>query len=224
MSFGKQAFAGVSCQPIYGSTTGCDQARDITFDLSVQNPTNNTFTDNLELQDGKYKPGQDVFFRLFVKNNTDKPINKITVKTVFPPHAVYSKGDGTYDANTKTLTTTIATLNASDSQNIFITGKILPENQIAGNDTVTCETAQATAAYNDQQISDISQFCIEKRVGGAQSTNQITAQSQTQTKGGLPITSPQPGTKRTPSTGAEALMLLGLLPAGVIGHLLRRKA
>ena len=63
---------------------------------------------------------------------------------------------------------------------------------------------------NNQQSSDNSQFCIQKPVLG-------------ETKGGLKVF-PAPSVTTTPPTGPEMLPLIGLIPTGVLGFILRKKS
>ena len=90
-----------------------------------------------------------------------------------------------------------------------------------------------------KESQDNARLCIGEGTQQAQTTNgsqpneqktnqqsplsQESSTPPTTTKGGLPVMSPAP-TTQTPETGAESLMLAGLLPAGLAGYYLRRRA
>lgn len=214
----KPAFADTTCQPIYGGGQTCVQTGNIVINKTVQNPNSGGFVDNLGVNDPKFGPDQTVTFQLTVTNTGGSTLDKVTVKDTFPQFVSFLSGPGTFDANSKTLTFDVTSLAANETRTFTVSGKVAASNDLPSDQMTTCVVNQSKAIAGNQTSQDNAQFCLQKP-GIAQPT---PTQAPT-TKGGLPIMQPQP-VKTTPPTGPEALALIGLLPAGLFGALLRKKA
>lgn len=208
-----KSFANVSCQPIYGGGQTCVTAGDILLNKKVLNPANNTFVDNLGINDSRYAPEFLVNFRLDITNSGDTNIAKVEVKDIFPQYVEFSSGPGTFDSKTKTLTFSLDSLAPNETKTFGLIGKVVSLNQLPANQGVVCVVNQAKATTNEGLMSsDNSQFCIEKKV--APTLVPVT-------KGGFPVVSPVP-VYTTPPTGPESLALFSLIPAGITGFILRK--
>jgi hypothetical protein len=134
------------------------------------------------------------------------------VSDVFPQYLTFSSGTGNFDSNTKTLTFEVDNLAVNEVRNFTILGKVVDSSQIPlAQGSVVCVVNQATATNldnNSQTGQDNAQFCIEK----------IAAVT------GFPTFPSTTTITTTPSTGPEAFVLIGLLPTGFAGWVLRRKA
>lgn len=202
--FGGIANAETSCQPIYGGGQTCITTGNITINKLVQNPSTDVFVDNLNINDPRYAPSQNVTFQIKVLSN-DADVTRITVKDVLPQHVTFVSGPGNYDANTNTLTFDINNPAKGKEQVFNVVGKIDDASKLPGG--ITCTVNQVSAeSQNGQRASDNAQFCIE-----------------VVTKGGLPVATP-PAITTTPPTGPELIPLAALIPGGLAGVVLRRKA
>lgn len=202
------ALADVSCQPIYGGGQNCITVGRVIINKTVQNPQTNQFVDNLNVNDPKFSPNQTVTFQISLTNTGSTIVPQIVVKDIFPNFVNFVSGPGNFDNNTKTLTFITYNLNPNETRNFTLQGKVVDNNQLP-SDMVTCVVNQSTLTATDSsQAQDNSQFCIQKQ--------------QTTTKGGLPIVPPTTVTT-TPATGPELLPLIGMIPTGIAGFLLRRK-
>lgn len=223
--------AQTTCQPIYGGGQSCVQAGNISINKMVAKPDTEIFVDSLGMGD-PFGPGKDVKFKLTVTNTGGSTLSRVTVRDIFPKFVTFVAGAGNFDTNTQTLTYTIGDLKAGESRSEAITGRIVPADQLPGDQMATCVVNQAIAAPDSQPASqDNAQLCIKKDLvtqpgqpaqpgkGGlvTQPGQPIT------TKGGQPVFAPQPVTT-TPATGPEMLPLLGLIPSALAGFFLRRKA
>ncbi len=205
------AKAEVSCQPIYGGGQTCIQVSQVAINKTVENPQTGAFVDNLGINDPRYSPSSTVTFRIIVTNTGNTDTSKVTVKDIFPQFINFVSGPGSFDANTKTLSFEVDNLSAGASTTFTVSGKTADANQFPNSQGITCVVNQAIAtANNGQQSSDNSQFCIEKPVLGV-------------TKGGLKVL-PAPSIAETPATGPEMLPLIGLIPTGLIGLILKKKS
>lgn len=202
--------ADTACQPIYGGGQTCVQVGNILINKTVQNPQTGAFVDNLNINDPKFAPAVAVKFNITVTNTGSSTINKTTVKDTLPQFVSFVSGPGSFDSNTKVLTFDVGNLAAGESRIFTIAGRVADGGQLPADQGITCVVNQALAtAENGQQSSDNSQFCIQKPVLG-------------ETKGGLKVF-PAPAVTTTPSTGPEMLSLIGLIPTGLAGFMLRKK-
>lgn len=208
------AAADVICQPIYGGGETCVQKGNILINKTVANPKTGTFVDNLSINDDKFLQDQTVTFQLAVTNTGGTTLSTVNVKDVFPQFVNFVAGPGNFDPNSKTLTFALNNLNPNESRTFTLTAVIVNANELPADRGIVCVVNQAQASSNGQLSSDNAQFCIQKQV--------LAAQVPT-TKGGLKVFAPQPVTT-TPATGPEMLPLIGLIPTGLIGFFLRKKA
>lgn len=202
----KPVFADVSCTPIYGGGQNCVTLGNVLLNKTVQNPQTGQFVDNMGTNDAKFVSNQTVTFKLDITNTGSTTILQTKVADSFPSNVNFVAGIGSFDQNTKTLTFLVDNLAPNETRTFTLTGKVTA-NPPSGT---TCVVNQATATTNTGQASqDSSQFCIQKQI--------------TTTKGGLPVFPSQPITT-TPPTGPELLPLVGLLPAGLGGLILRKRS
>lgn len=210
--------AEVVCQPIYGGGQTCVEVGKVSVDKKVKHPQTETFLDGLNINDPRFSPSQDITFRITVTNATDSDIAKIVVKDTFPQHMTFVSGPGSFDANTRVLTFDVENLAARKSQTFTIVGRIADIKQIPASQDIFCVVNQATASVNGQTATDNAQFCIESKPAPTAVPTKASV-----TKGGLPVVTSVP-MEETPATGPEMIGLAALLPAGVTGWFLRRKA
>lgn len=207
--------AGVVCQPIYGGGETCVQTGNILINKTVANPKTGAFVDNLSVNDDKFPQDQTVTFQLTVTNTGGAALSTVNVKDVFPQFVNFVAGPGNFDPNSKTLTFSLNNLNPRESRTFTLTAVVVNANELPADRGIVCVVNQAQASSNGQLSSDNAQFCIQKQV--------LAAQVPPVTKGGLKVFPPQPVTA-APPTGPEMLPLIGLLPTGIFGFFLRKKA
>lgn len=208
------------CQPIYGGGETCVQTGNILIDKKVSKSevvdtkggksTNEVYVDNLEINDFKYTPGSTVKFKLTVKNTGNTVLTNVTIKDIFPQYVQFVSGDGKFDANTKTFTANIKKLNAGETKELLLTGKVAQAQDIPDSEGIICVVNQATISSDgNNSAEDTAQFCIQKQ--------------KMETKGGLKV-APSVSLKESPATGPELLGLAALLPSSLAGYILRRKS
>lgn len=204
-----KAYADTPCQPVYGGGQACSTSSNILLDKKVLNPKTNLMVDNLGINDPKYQPNFIATFQIKITNTGSNTLSKVDIKDIFPQYVSFISGDGSFDANTKTLFLSISNLNPNTTKTFNIFGRIAAKDQLPQG--VVCVVNQATVIADNSQISqDNAQFCIEN----------ITTEIKTS---GFPIF-PTNNIKQTPATGPESLALFSLIPIGLTGFLLRRKS
>lgn len=204
-----------ACQPIYGNGETCVETLAISLNKTVQNPQKgaiSAFVDNLGVNDPKYGPDTQVNFKIAVTNNSNVAISNVKVTDTIPQYTTFVSGPGNFDSNSQTLTFTIDSLNSGETQTFDVTVKTVGSNALPNDNGITCVTNIAKATIESQTVQDTAGFCIQKQVLGGPVT-----------KGGLPVFE-APKAKTVPPTGPEVFSLIGLIPAGLTGFLIRKKS
>jgi uncharacterized repeat protein (TIGR01451 family) len=174
------------------------------------------FVDNLTINDKRFQPNQEVKFEFSVTNTGSEVLNELTFKDVLPGFVDFVSGPGNFDESTNTLTLNITNLNPGETTKFVMITRVVASNLLPAGQGVVCTVNQASVVFGSEESKDNSQFCIEKEVTTG-------ANIPTTTKGGLPVMDAPP-IKETPDTGPGMLSLLGLIPAGLAGFYIRRRA
>ena len=207
---GQPAFgAETTCQPIYGGGQTCIQTGKVLLNKTVKNPNDNNFVENLNINNAKYSPSQEILFKIWVKNESDKTVS-VTIKDMLPQYITYISSPGAYDANTKTLTFEVKDLKVNEEKSYEVKGKIAQGKDLPSPNGAVCVVNQAVlTTSNGDSAQDNAQFCIETKIT---------------TKGGLPVAPAPEVLAATPATGPEMLSLLALIPSGLAGLMLRKRS
>lgn len=211
------------CQNIYGGGDSCVQSKDFSLNKTVKNPLSNEYIDNLSSGAAQYAPGQQVPFKIVIKNTSKKDLTNIMVKDTFPKYIDFQLGSGKYDPKTRTFSFSINKLAPNESRVYFISGMVVAKDKLPSDKDLTCVINQVSGTASKSVSRDNSQFCLSKNpktTGSAKTTPAVT--NPPTTKGGLPVYPPTQ-TKQTPPTGPETLALFGLIPASALGFWLRKK-
>lgn len=141
----------------------------ITIDKKVASPTKTkggvvSFVDNLSSTDQRYAPGQTVTFKVKVKNTSDSAVENIMVRDVVPDFLEPVEGPGAFDKATRTVNYTIPKLSAGQEKEDTLTMQIVAQAKLPADKGLICLTNKAEVP--SANISDFSQFCIEKQVTG----------------------------------------------------------
>lgn len=201
--------SGVECQPIYGGGQTCIGQGDLTINKMVQNPQTGGFVDSLSVTDPRFSPDQNITFQISVANPGNAILSQVTITDTFPAFVNFVSGPGNFNNSTRQLVFQISDLKPGETRTFTVVGKIATSGSLPSNQAITCDVNQSLATANGKTAQDNSQFCIEKQV--------------TVTKGGLPILPVPQKQFQAPPTGPEMLPLIGLIPAGLGGFMLRRK-
>lgn len=197
------------CQPTYGGNT-CENT-ELLIDKKVADPKNQTkggsltFTDNLGVNDTKYSAGQTVTFQIVVTNTGDKTLNNVVVKDVLPQYLTVNANANSgwsFDSKSRTLSTKIDELKPAQAKTFTLSTVIENASQLPTTQDITCVVNQSFASVNDMSVQDNAQLCIQKTL----------------------TVYPAPKAKTTPKTGAEVLVLVGLIPSAIGGLILRKRA
>jgi len=196
-----------NCQVIYGGGQVCPTTLQFSIDKKVLAPSKGgTFVDNLGFNDSKFQPGDQVSFKITLKNTGDKTIDQITVVDTLPAYLTFTSGPGVYDATSRTITYIIKNLASGQSNDQTVVATIANVDSLPKDQGVMCLTNNVKGNDNQSDVAnDSSTFCIQKEAMTPKVFTTIPPKS-------------------IPNTGPEMLPLLGLIPAGLAGFTLRKKS
>lgn len=164
--FSRPVEAAWYCEPIYGGGERCWGTGEILIDKTVKNYSSGLFVDNLGVNDPKFTPGQEVLFRLEVKNTGQGTFSKVTIKDVFPSYLDFVWGPAGWDSNTRTLQFDIYDLVAGESRQFEIMARVFDESRLPGDKNLICVVNPASVEADGKTDSDQAQVCFEKKVLG----------------------------------------------------------
>lgn len=129
------------------------------------------YVDNLAPADPHYVPGQEIFFRIRVKNTSNILLSNVQLNDYMPAYLNPLEGPGTFDANTRTIIYNIGDIQSNEEKFYTLKMQILPQNQLPADKGLFCLMNKAEAfipsgSNKEARDSDSSQFCIEKQVTG----------------------------------------------------------
>ena len=155
----------------YGQYGGTEQPQNIIVDKTVSTNAKTkggvvSFVDNLSPSDPRYSPGQNVSFRIKVKNTSNTVMENITVRDFVPTYLEPVEGPGSFDKNNRTISYTIARLNAGEEKTDTLTMQIVSQDKLPADKGLLCVVNKAHAGNNNASDEDTSQFCVEKLVTG----------------------------------------------------------
>ncbi len=174
----------------------------------VQNPISGQMTDNLGINDTRFKPNQTVNFQIQVQNTGNLPLSNLVVSDKLPSYVESIQGPGTFDSNTKTLTFSVDSLAVNETKSFNLSAKVMQSEFVPSNQ-VTCINNVAEVRVDGLFSQDSAQFCLENPVAKGGVKGEIL-----------------PAVTELPVTGPEhvAIVILGILASLGLGVYFYRKA
>src|SRR3989344_848331 len=157
----------------------CPVSSQIVIDKFIKDPNSkglpagrqgDVYVDNLNLSNYRFAPGEDMLFKIVVKNTGNVDLTNVQVKDTLPSFTNYVLESGEIRETFREITRSYSLLRSGESQEFYIRVRVKPSSQIAGG--ITCGDPNAinrVAAWADNQPNtyDSASFCIEKTVLGA---------------------------------------------------------
>jgi uncharacterized repeat protein (TIGR01451 family) len=146
---------------------GEEEEVDVLIDKMIKDPANDKFVDNLSISDYRFSAGQEVIFRLTIKNTGDKTLNDVEVKDIFPSYIDFVSDPGSWDGDTRTLRFEFDDLDPGESRDFEIKGRVVGESDLP--DGSVCVTNKGKVWAEDEYDEDTAGLCIKKgEVKGAE--------------------------------------------------------
>lgn len=158
--------ASWQCEPIYGGGETCWGTGELLIDKTVKNPDTGLFVDNLGVNDPKYTPGQEVLYRLEVKNTGSSEFSKVTVKDVFPSYLDFVWGPLGWNSDTRTLQFDIYNLVVGESRQYEVMARVFAKENLPSDKSLVCVVNTGSVEADEKTDSDQAQVCFEYKVLG----------------------------------------------------------
>ena len=154
----KISLAAVRCETQYGGGETCVRTGELQIDKEVWDPEDGKFVDNLWIaSDYKFAPGEEITFRLKIKNVGDATFDTVHVVDTLPSHLELTSGDLDFYINN---------LDPGETEEREIRAKVVPADQFPSNQSLICEVNTAEVWSDDEKDKDTSQVCMEEKVLG----------------------------------------------------------
>jgi len=158
----------------YGQYGGTTPTLSILIDKTVAKPGGGVqtkggiatyeYVDNLSPADVRFKPGNQVMFKLKVKNTSNTSISNVTVKDFIPVYLEPIEGPGTYDSNSRVITFDAGSFAADEEKTYLLKMQLNTQDKMPSDKGLFCLTNKAQAYNGNVSDDDTTQFCIEKEV------------------------------------------------------------
>lgn len=153
----KTSFAAVRCETQYGGNEVCVRTGQLQIDKEVWNPDTEKFVDNLGLSDHKFLPGDEIIFKLKIKNVGDNTFSKVEVRDYLPDLIYLTNGDIAFNIND---------LHPGDVNEYEIKTKVVDASQFPNGKSLICEVNASEVWSGDEHDKDTSQVCLTTNVLG----------------------------------------------------------
>lgn len=203
---GGDVYGGGGCVPVYGGGTSCPPEGE-QVNKTVKNPGTGEFVDALGPEhpvNTRFIPGQDVVFRIQIKNNSNQTISHIDVVDTLPLYTSFVSGPGSYNATNKTINYSIDNLSSQATNEQFVTVRTNAMSELPNDKSLLC---------GREGVKNIVNIVADGRAPRFDETPFCIAKPST------PIT-----TKKIPAAGAESIILPGLISFLAGGLYLWQKA
>lgn len=159
----------------YGQYGQPAPAQTILIDKTVGKPNaimtkgglvNVEYVDNLSPADPRFRPGQQVLFKIKVKNTSTVSLSQVTVQDYVPTYVEPMEGPGNYDAGTRIISWDAGSFAPNEEKTYDLKMQLYPQDKLPANKGLFCLTNKAQASNSVTSDDDTAQFCVEKEVIG----------------------------------------------------------
>lgn len=152
----------------YGTTT---YNYSILIDKTVaipnsSNTNSNNYVDNLSPSDPRFHAGDDVWFKVRVKNTSDQNLTAVTVKDTVPTYILPIEGPGSWDLDNRIISWNAGDFNVDEEKTYYLKMRVYDKSMLPSDKGLFCVTNSADARNNVAADDDSTQICIEKEVSG----------------------------------------------------------
>ena len=161
---------GTSATAQYGQYGQPEPSLSIMIDKMVTKPnTTDDYVDNLSPSDPRFQPGQEIFFKLKVKNTSEAKLNDVTVKDFLPEFVNPIEGKGEFSDESREIAIDAGDLEVDEEKEFVIKVKVLDQDELPADKGLMCLVNKATVSNESVSDEDTAQFCVEKEVLGVTS-------------------------------------------------------
>ena len=133
------------------------------------NTNSGNYVDNLSASDTRFHAGNDVWFKIRVKNTSDRNLTAVTVKDFVPDYILPIEGPGNWNLNDRIISWDAGDFSVDEEKTYYLKMRVYDKSMLPSDKGLFCETNRAEARNNVSYDEDSSQICIEKTVSGVTS-------------------------------------------------------
>jgi uncharacterized repeat protein (TIGR01451 family) len=211
----KQTNANAQYGAPYGQYQAPVPTQSISVNKSVSIPTSIKggsdqleYVDNLSLSDPLFQPGEQVTFRIVIKNTSDTLLRDVIITDFIPANVDAINND--FDVDQRTVTFSAGDFIPGQEKTYFIKVQVFASDRLTSDQDTFCLTNRVRVATNNVSDEDSAQFCIGRPVTIAPTIAPTI------------ITVPQAMPAAGPEIGI-AIPIIGLIMFGV-GLTIKKKA
>lgn len=154
------------CDSPYGGGTPCP-ATGQTVDKRIFNPATGEWVDGLGPSNDintRFRPGQEMLFKITVKNTGQATINRVIVEDRLPPFTDFVSGDGNFDAAARKFTYTIDNLESGKIHEANVRFKAFAAERLPAGSFLLCSAEgvvnRVSIWADGRQATDETPICI----------------------------------------------------------------
>lgn len=151
-----------NCPNIYGAD--CPTSS-LIIDKKIQHPQSGELLDTLSSSSVTFLPGQEVTFRIEVKNTGNTDLWDVKATDRLPDFVEFVTGPGSFDAGSRSVNWSIDKITPGETKQYFIKVKVKNADQIPDL-SLTCVTNFTEARKDNLTAQDTAAFCIQSKVLG----------------------------------------------------------
>lgn len=151
---------------VYAQYGGETPSYSIIIDKMVAKPGTSDYVDNLSVSDPRFAPSQDVWFKIKVKNTSNKTLTNVQVRDYLPWYLEPISGPGSFDSNTRIISWNAGDFAVDEEKTYFLKAKIFSQANLPADKGLFCVINKADARNDNVFDDDSAQLCIEKSVQG----------------------------------------------------------
>ena len=162
----------------YGQYGGETPSYSILIDKMVGKPSQNKgateyeYVDNLSPSDPRFSPGQEVYFKIKVKNTSNRDITNVVVRDYVPSYLDPIEGPGSWDSNSRVITFNAGDFRINEEKVYYIKMKVYDQANLPADRGLFCLINKVTVTSSSPYDEDTAQLCVEKQVLGAKTVPQ----------------------------------------------------
>ena len=154
------------CHTVYGGGEVCETG-DLSLNKQVFNPEANQYWDNIDAGDYTFAPGEEVKFKLRVKNISDIKVDSVRINDDFDrldDYMIYvssDKGDYRAEATDNKIKFGLGGLDPDESVTVYFVARFKAESELPVGTTCITNAAHAYSHSDDVSDSDYATFCVK---------------------------------------------------------------
>ena len=154
--------------------TNCDESSKLIIDKYIRDPRakNDAYVDNLSYDDYRFSPGEDIIFKIVVKNTGTNILNNVKIKDIIPTVTNMIILSGEIRSEMREITKDWGSVGPNETREWYFRVRVRPVGEIGNN--VVCASPDGinravVSADGVGDEEDTSSFCVEKNIQGASS-------------------------------------------------------